>query len=164
MEQTPSHHETGSPLLSWSAPSHPRHNRTMGWYLIFFLVILTLAAYGAYTNNWTFSILLLLCGLLYPLLHDHLPSEKHIELYSQGLLFEGSSIRWEDCTGFWILPFQNYTELHIEFFEGKRQKTVKIQTGNLDTTTLRLQLVEFLPELSDRGERILDMIIRICKL
>lgn len=156
--------ETLTPLLSWSAPSHPKHNRTARWYTVFFVIILGFAGYGAYTGNWTFAILILLCSLLYPLLHDHIPPEKRIEIYPQAFLFEGTVVRWEDCAGFWILSFQNYAELHIEYTEGKQRKTVKIQTGNLDAAAIRLQLAHFLPELTDRGERLLDMFIRICKL
>lgn len=153
-----------TPILSWSAPSHPKHNRTARWYAVFFIIILGLAGYGAYTGNWTFAILILLCGFLYPLIHDHIPPEKRIEIHPQGFLFEGTIVRWEDCAGFWLVPTSFYTELHIEYAEGKRRKTVKIQTGSLDADALRLQLAHFLPELTDRGERLLDMFIRICKL
>jgi len=136
----------------------------MRWYVVFFIIILSFASYGAYTENWIFSLLMLLCGLLYPLLHDHIPPEKRIEIFLQGFLFEGTIIRWDNCTGFWLVPTPFYTELHIEFFEGKQQKTVKIQTGDTDATAIRLQIARFIPELSDRGEWFIDSIIRICKL
>lgn len=164
MEQKPSPDHTLQPLLGWSAPSHPKHNRTARWYTVFFIVILGLASYGAYTGNWTFAILMLLCGLLYPLLHDHIPPEKRMEIYPQGFLFENALIRWDDCSGFWLIPTTSYTELHIEYREGKRQRELKIQTGTIDASSLRLHLAEFLPELPNRGERLLDMIIRLCKL
>ena len=153
-----------TPILSWNAPSHPKHNRTVQWYTVFFIIILGFAGYGAYTGNWTFAILMLLCGLIYPLLHDHTPPEKRIDIYPQGFLFADALTRWDDCTGFWLVPTKTYTELHVEYLEGKKQKEVKIQTGNIDTASLRLRLAEFIPELSNRGERLLDMIIRICKL
>ena len=153
-----------TPILSWSAPSHPKHNRTMRWYSMFFIVILSFASYGAYTGNWTFAILMLLCGLLYPLLHDHVPPKKRIEIYPQGLLFVDTLTRWDDCTGFWFVPTPSYTELHVEYREGKKQKELKIQTGDIDATSLRLRLAEFLPELPNRGERLLDIFIRLCKL
>lgn len=164
MEETPTKDHTLGPLLSWSALSHSRHSRTMRWYLLFFVVILGFALYGAYTGNWTFAILMLLCGLFYPLLHDHIPPEKRIEIYPKAFRFEDIIIRWEDCTGFWILFFQNYAELHIEYIEGKRRKEVKIQNGSVDPLDIRLRLAEFIPELPDRGEHLLDKIIRLCKL
>ena len=156
--------EKSTPILSWSAPSHPKHTRTARWYIIFFLFILGLASYGAYTGNWSFGILMLLCGLLYPFLHDHTPPEKPIALFPQGLLFESTLIHWDDCTGFWVIDTPTYAELHIEYREGKRRKEIQIQNGNTDCMSLRLQLAAFVPELPDRGEGMIDKLIRICKL
>lgn len=164
MEETQTQDHASGPLLSWSAPSHPQHNRPVCWYIVFLAVIVGFALYGAYAGNWTFAILILLCGLFYPLLHDHVPPEKRIALYPKAFLFEDTIVRWEDCTGFWLFPTTTYTDVHIEYTEGKRQREVKIQNGSVDIMTIRLLLAEFIPELPDRGERLLEKLIRICKL
>jgi len=153
-----------TPLLSWSAPSHPKHDRTARWYIVFFIILLGFAGYGAYTANWTFAILILLCGLLYPLLHDHIPPEKRLEIHQQGFIFESTLIRWEDCICFWIIETPTYAELHIEYTEDQRRREVKILNGGADPMTIRLQLAAFIPELPDHGEGFLDTLIRICKL
>lgn len=74
---------------------------------------------------------------------------------------EGDYTEWMHCNGYWILRGPDYAELHIEKKDGT---SVKIQTGDVSPFTIHDILSPLTEELEDRRERLLDIIIRICKL
>ncbi len=150
------------PVLSWQAPASPTVVRTRRWYIVAAVVVLLLTAYSIYTGAWSFAVVCVLCGGMYALVHGHTPPVLTIALYDNGILFKEKFTRWDELAGFWILQTPDYNELH--FVSRFRRGDLVIQTGTQDIAQLRMILVQRLPEWTHRRERILDTLIRICKL
>jgi hypothetical protein len=108
-------------------------------------------------------LVLLLTGGIYFLVRETPPPVKTIEIYKEGCSYAGEFFPWTECKEFWLLAGPRYTELHIER-KGFWKSDVVIQTGNTDPHLLRAVLGELLPERANAQERLLDTIIRICKL
>lgn len=150
-------------LLAWNAPILPRHNRSPRWYMILAVIILGVAAYGILTSAWTLSVVAVLIGCMEFLLRGAEPPIKHISLTTNGIFLDGGFTRWEDCSSFWIIRTPQYTRLHI----GKRDpkaRELHIQIENVDPQEVRWTLSQFLSEDTQQVEKIVDIIIRICKL
>ena len=150
-------------LLEWNAPILPRHQRTQRWYMIFAAIILGTAAYGILTEAWSITIVTVLIGCMEFLLRGADPPMKHISLTEHGIVLDGAFTRWEDCASFWIITTPQYMRLHI----GKRDpraRELHIQVENVDLQHVRWVLGRFLSEDTQQMEKIVDMIIRICKL
>lgn len=150
-------------LVTWQAPVLPTHERGRRWYTIGGAVVLGGAAYGILTGSWPFAIVALLCGAMYYLVRDHVPSLKTITLSDSGVMLEKTFTRWDDLKGFWLLETAEYTELHFTQKAPLRSDIV-IQTGSQDNGQLRILLSAKIPELKEKRETFLDAFIRTAKL
>ncbi|MBT5468497.1 hypothetical protein HOK40_02275 [Candidatus Peregrinibacteria bacterium] len=155
------HIPTETPILEWKAPQHLHHERSRGWYILAILFVAACFAYSVYTSAWSFTGILFLVTILYWQVHEEAPQEKTIRIWESGYGFNDSFIPWTSCDGYWILKGHGYYELHIEKKNGYE---TKIQIGEFDPYDIHDTLSSLLPELNDRKERVLDTIIRICKL
>jgi hypothetical protein len=150
------------PLLEWKAPSSAHHIRSERWYAIGGAAVIAMAAYGIITGAWTFTVVILLCGAMYMLLRGHAPPLKSIAMWEHGFLYERTFIRWEDIAGFWFIHAPDFSELHLQ--KKTDDQTIMIHVRDVDFGELRAFLSHFAPEITDKKERLLDIIIRICKL
>jgi len=121
------------------------------------------AVYGIFTGAWSFALVILLVGGLY-FLTRHLPATiAEIIIMERGFSFRGKFTSWQDCKEFWLIQTPAYTELHIQRRQGV-DRAVLIHTADIEIPQIRSILSQFLPERSDQRERLVDMIIRFCKL
>lgn len=158
--QTP---QSARPLLAWTAQTQPELERGKRWYTVAGVTIVGLAAYGILTGQWTFTLVVLLMAGMYVLTHRSPPLTATIAITERGILFNDAFISYSDLEDFWLLQGASYIELR--FARKKRlAPEIVIQLGDQDHQVVRSTLQQFLPERSDQRERLLDTIIRICKL
>ncbi|MBI3619269.1 hypothetical protein HY213_04540 [Candidatus Peregrinibacteria bacterium] len=159
---TPTPSQTLPLPLSWSAPIHPVHERSKRWYLIGGIVALACAAYGILTGTWSLTLVTLLIAAMYYLLRKSPPIIKQITIAEIGVTFDGAFIPWSGFDGFWFIQTPLFIEVHLHRTAAKQEMV--IQTGEISVTDIRIALSQFLTERADRTERLVDRIIRICKL
>ena len=150
-----------SPLLEWKAPQDVHHTRSKTWYACAITFVIGCIAYSIWTQAWTFTTIIGLVAIAYWKTHKDAPLEKRVRLWKQGLAINNTFYAWSECEGYWILKGPQYFEVH---FEKKNGGDIKVQTGEIDGYLLHDVLLALLPELTDRKEKLLDTIIRICKL
>ncbi len=148
-------------LLTWSAATMPKHERSPRWYLITGGIFLLFMIVSILWDAWSFAVVVMLLGGVYYLVHRKPPPLKTISIRGGSCVFDGDVTPWRECVGFWFLPGEGYTELHIE---RRGKPDIVIHTGPYSMEDLRSILVTFLPELTNRREKLLDKLIRICKL
>ena len=149
-------------LLEWRAPSRINNERSPRWYMITGIAVLVIAAYGIISGAWTVSVVAVLCGSVYVLLRDHVPTLRSISITEQGVNFEGTFYGYNDLRSFWLIKTEVATILHIT--QKKRGGDIVLLTGLTDPELVRQVLSRFLTEESDHKEHLLDTFIRICKL
>ncbi len=150
-------------LMSWQAPIQAYHERSKRWYTIGGGVVLLGVVYGILTDSWPLSIVILLTGAMYFLLRGHRPPLRQIIITTEGFFLENIFTRFDAFSGFWLLPTPEYTELHFSP-KSARSPDIIIQTGATDPAELRAILSECLPELPDKQEGLLDILLRLTKL
>ena len=150
-------------LLSWSAPERAPHMRSKWWYLIMGSVAVSLIAYAIATKAWSFVAVLGLLVVVYGIVHRKPHPTHTIDFSEAGLTLDKTFIPWSQCTGYWMLQGPNFIELHIETVKSGTRH-VRILTDNKTPHEINDVLSQFVSPIHDRGENLLDYIIRICKL
>lgn len=161
MPDTPQ--DTGTPELQWSAPITAAHERTTRWYVTGGIVVFAIAAYGLLTGAWSIALVAVMCGAMYFLIRSHSFPDATMTITQNGATLNETYLPWSEAQGFWIMVTPAYAELHIVPKNPRRGEMV-IQTGALDLPTLHETLLRHAPELPEKRERLVDAIIRICKL
>lgn len=150
-------------LLSWTAPERPPHARGLKWYLAASSVVALLLIHAVWTGAWTFVVVLVLLAVVYGLLHGKPPLTHTVSIAEQGLTWDKKVIPWGELSGFWMLQGPGYIEVHIERKRRGSDRFI-VQTGECAPVEIANALSRFLPSFPDRREKLLDYIIRICKL
>ena len=157
----PSPIPTEDAMLTWSAPEHSHQKRTAVWYVLAALFIAMCVGYSIYTEAWTFTILIVVLTVVYWKMHAQEVAPREIRMWRSGFAMDKAYSEWGECEGYWILKGPDYYELHIEKKNGSEYK---IQTGDINPYLLHDLMPNLLPQLENRREKVLDTIIRICKL
>lgn len=152
-----------TPLLEWEAPSLHAPQRSARWYATAGSLVVTGAAFGFLSENWTFAVALLLLAGVYFLLRNAAPAPHRMQIQGDGFEVDGIFTAWKDCEAFWLLRLPTHAELHIRKKRGW-DRDVRIQTAGIDLSLLRATLSPLLPEKSDERERLFDALIRLLKL
>ena len=157
--KTPNH----EPLLEWKAKSRVKHERGKIWYAVAAVLTLLLLAYSISTQAWTFTGIIILTSIAFVWVQRLDPDTREIYVWDEGFELDGTFVEWEHATGFYMLQGPDYIELHIEHDRTITGELV-IHTGDVDPTSIRSVLSVFIPELTQRRERTVDRIGRICKI
>ncbi len=149
--------------MQWQAPSRVTHERSEKWYIVAGILCAVAVVYGILSGAWSLSITSALLAGLFFLTRGHGREIHAIRIEETGLIFDDKMHIWAECKHFWILQADTYHELHIEM---KRPFTadVVIQTADIDPYVVRDTLAGFIPQIDHKKEKILDAIIRFCKL
>lgn len=150
-------------LLTWSAPVQHTHERSKRWYVIGGTLVLAGAAYGVLSGAWSVALVAIMIGAMYFILRDHKFPDETITITQSGVRIGQTYMSWNDLQGFWLMPTDDYMELHIVPKDSKKRELL-IQTGGMNIQTIRETIGAWIPELTDKRERLLDALIRICKL
>ncbi|MEQ1849434.1 MAG: hypothetical protein ABL890_02490 [Candidatus Peribacteraceae bacterium] len=150
-------------LLSWTAKAKVDHERGNLWYVIgggfcgFMIVYSILTA--AYTQVIVF---LLLPGALM-IIRRASHKEHTAAITDAGFMLDGALTPWNDLDEFWILRGSDYFELHISQ-KNSLKGDILIQTGSEDPMQVRDLLLTYVKPGIGKKERIVDALIRFCKL
>jgi hypothetical protein len=122
-----------------------------------------LVAYAIWTEAWTFAVVVILLAVVYGLIHGKPHPTHTVQISEKALYWDERTIPWDELSGFWMLQGPGYVELHIEFKKTWRNRLI-VQTGDTPPIEIATVLSRFIPGYTDRREKLLDYIIRICKL
>lgn len=149
--------------LQWTAPRKPAHQRGKGWYVGTGIAAAILLAYALLTQTWTFAVVLVLLAVVYGLVHNKPHPPMSITLTESGVQWGTKFIPWKDVSGYWMLQGPDFVELNIERKNGMERR-ITILTGTEDPHLIHAMLSQCIPHFQDRGENLLDAILRLCKL
>lgn len=162
--QTPNTQEPHSPKvhLEWTALMHPEHERTHTWYIGAGICAGILMIYALFTGAWSFALIIALVAGAYVFVRKTPSAMGSIRLDEEGCTWNGKLMLWGSLKDFWVVRLPNYHELHIT--KKRSVGEIVIHTGDIPTPEIRSVLSQYLTERADQGERLIDRIIRLCKL
>lgn len=156
-------HTNTNPILQWQAPAKVTHERSHKWYLVTGVICATVIMYGIVVGNWALSLIFGLIGGLYMIIRDDSHKVHAISVYEAGIEVDGTLKPWNKWQHFWILGGAGYYELHLAS-KSSMQPDLVVLLGTTDPYALRDAVGQFLLQVDTQKEKILDAIIRFCKL
>lgn len=154
---------TGAVSLTWSTPALHDQERSPRWYAVGGGIVAVIAVAGIVSAAWTMVLVTLLIAAMYVLLRRSPPVIRSVALSERGVTVGTAFTAWADCAGYWIIRTPAWSELHVRR-RSRLQPDLRVRTGDIDPAEIRAFLSQYLAEQSDRSERWMDAIIRICKL
>lgn len=152
-----------TPLLEWQAPARPDPVRSERWYVVTGLLCATFIAYGILTRAWALSVSLGMLAGLFFLVRNQKHPLRRIRILETGIEVDGRMRIWAEWENFWILQGDGYYELRMAPKKHASSELI-VLTGDIDPYLIRDVLSEFVPQIAHQKERLLDAIIRYCKL
>ncbi|MSR67841.1 hypothetical protein EXS65_03405 [Candidatus Peribacteria bacterium] len=150
-------------FLEWEAPAKITPVRSEKWYIVSGISCGTMIIYGILSGAWSLSICFAMLAGLFFLIRNEKPSTHAIKLLETGIEFDGRKSTWSSWKHFWILCGEGYYELHMESRKYLVPDLV-IQLGATDPYQLRDVLGQYVQQIDTKKEKLLDAIIRFCKL
>lgn len=93
----------GSVLIAWTFPEFERHERSRGWYLAAFVVLVASVVIAAFSRNYTFIAVIVLFSLILLVRVRRTPPEVHFAIRDEGLEVGQRYYAWNELKEFWIL-------------------------------------------------------------
>jgi hypothetical protein len=148
-------------LLSWEAPARKDPKRSRTWYITVGALGISAIAYALITSSYALAIEMIALIAVFVLFH-RLPYHRYrVGISQNGFHLDETMYAWSDLKNFWILQGLDMNELHMDV---KRGRDVRILIEGLDPLVVRDVLLGFLPQDPTKREKLLDYIIRFCKL
>jgi hypothetical protein len=115
------------------------------------------------SGAWTLTIVIILgSAMYYQVIHSH-QETLEVRITKSGLQIGERLSHWNQCSGFWIYRHGEHVVMHIEKNNGW-EREIAVVIDDLDYRNVAELVSNFLPYHSTRREKVLDYIIRICKL
>ncbi|MBP9773925.1 MAG: hypothetical protein KBD00_04855 [Candidatus Peribacteraceae bacterium] len=149
-------------VLEWQAPSQIDHDRSERWYAIAGILAVALIVYGLLTGAWTMSLVIAIAAGLYFLVRNEKHALHSIRILEAGIEYDGKVEVWDAFKNFWILRGITHTQLHVAR-KGLKPDIV-IFTDSIDAHAIYEALNPHLPHDPEKREKMIDAIIRYCKI
>lgn len=121
----------------------------------------TAIAYALITGSFALALVFIALVAVFVLFRD-LPYHRYkVQITENGFQLDNKTYGWGNLKAFWILQGEHFNELHISTKKG-RELRVLLEQG--DPYAVRDTLLAFIPQDGEQHERLLDYIIRFCKL
>ncbi len=152
-------------LLSWNFPEFDPTPRTHRWYLWFGICSALLIALGMFTDNFLFSLIVVLVALIIFLRNWRRPANIHFAFTPQGLHVGRNFYSMKELQEFW-LAYKPPVEDTLYFeFNSMWRPTLGIPLMGNNPLQIREVLLQYLPENLEKDEEPLaDSLARILHL
>lgn len=146
-------------LLSWQ--THERHNETPTQNIKIALGTVTAAllGYSLYTQNFLFSIVIVLASFVWYAYAHRPPHQIDFAITTRGIQIQNRLYEFGDLKSFWIF----FDPPHVKELSIESKKTfmpfLKIPLGDMKPTIVREQLIKFIPE-QKQEETLTDIVSR----
>lgn len=134
-------------LLAWKVLSFVKTPKSNIWYIVVFIILVSLMALGLFTDNFPLAILAILIGLILYLFEKKDPQAFGFAITVEGVVAQNRLYKFSALENFWIFYVPG----------GKKELSLKstkafipyitIPLGDVDPVLLRKILAKFLPEV-----------------
>lgn len=168
LEQAALHPDTidaGEALVSWETWEFPLVERGRRWYLSIVLIGALLIAYGLYTSDPLFSLIILMIGVMLIVNSTRHPKRIAIHITTGGIVIGSKFHPYDELKDFSIIYKPPYsTVLYIDF-NAFMSPVRSIELERVDPIAVRDALIPVLPENIEREDELLtDLIKKVYKL
>lgn len=151
-------------LISWDAPEYIQHEKSLSWYIAAGIIATALIGYGIMYSNITLSLAVFAFAGVYLYLHKYSPPKiTHIQISDLGVTVGKQFYPYTQIQAFWIIYTPRTQTLNLKISR-EFLNEISIQLGDTAPGELRQTLLQHIPELEGKTEKITDLLIQLLKL
>lgn len=137
--------------ITWAAPEFSYYEKSIGWYLAYVAVVILLASYFVYQNDWFATITIGLLGIFVAFFSVQKPQIVEVELNERSVRFGPIAYPYKQLKGFWIVNNAHHRTLNLQT-STVVNNIVVIELMDQDEDEIRNFLLRHLPEHSEIHE------------
>lgn len=142
----------GDFLFEWEVAEYDAYERPKQWYVIVGLLSLGLIVFGILSNNFLFTLIILLAGIIVYVQASQPAISVPVAVTSRGIIIGRRFYAYDECTEFYIIFIPEQTKtLYIET-KSLVQPRLQIDIHDIDAVTLRQTLSLYLQENFEKEE------------
>jgi len=151
-------------LMQWQTTLYPSFDKSKRWYIVAGIITTALVIYGIATNQWTFSVVVLItAGVYYYLTHEETPVIE-VKVSDIGIKIGERVYPYTDIRTFWIEYNPPYFQnLHL-VSKNEYKQEITAQIHGINPSELRRVLTRYLPEWTEREKTFTESISQILGL
>ena len=139
-------------LMSWKVKEYEKTNRNLKFYLVLYLVLFSVTAYGLISNNLLLSILTILIGFTFFIFERKEPQDMDFAITKEGILLHDRLHSYETLKSFWI-EYEPEGVKEISFRTNQvLNPFIKVPIYKSDPSKIRKLLIKFIPEEEHKSE------------
>lgn len=155
----------GKIIYQWKVREYEQPERNRRWFITMGVIAILLLAYGFWTTNYMFVLIIALFGIIL-FLHDHQePMEVNFAMTETGIVIGNTFYKYNELTSFWIV--YNPPAVKNLYFGRKSylRHRVLIPLLDNDPRPIKNYLGQYLDEdITQEEEPISDRLSRLFKL
>lgn len=133
-------------LLSWEAVAFENPERHPQWKVVVFVILVSALAYGLFTDNFLFSFIAILTGLLIYLFQNKEPETFKFGITSEGVFAQDHLYEYDSLKSFWIF-FEPGGRKELSLRSRKKfMPYIEIPLGEADPVKIHRTLRKFIKE------------------
>ena len=148
--------------IEWEAHEYNYYEKSLLWFLIYFIISFAILGLAVWFKNWTFVFLIILGASLIYIYALKPPRKIKMRIDARGITVEEKLYFYKDLKSFWIF----YDPPHVKYLSLISKKLIvpqiKIPIGKQDPNEIRKMLLKFLPE-EEHEESFADILARIIR-
>lgn len=156
---------TGTALYTWEVPEYEQHDRPARWYVIMVTVGLLLVAYGLFTNNFLFALIIILFAIIVFLQSHQTPHQIAFSITDLGVIVNNRFYPYSELSDFYII--YNPPEVKTLFLEPETslRPRIRVSLMDIDPNEIKFTLRQYLDEnVEKEQEPLSDQIARDWKI
>lgn len=148
-------------LFDWTAPSFQKGERSIRWYLAIGFIVVAVIGYSAWQKDWfVIGITIIVAAILMWYLRAATPHDTRYKLTPMGIYIDDRFSPFSEMHSFWMVYNDKVKNLYM-VYRRKYLPALIINIDKVDPLILKGYLLKKLPEQEDRGENLLDRLVRL---
>lgn len=143
---------TGKLLFEWTVAEYEHYERPKRWYIIVGTIACLLMFFGIFTNNFLFTLIILLASIIVYLQSVQAPINVPVAIGERGIIIGRRFYTYDEFTEFFIIfvPDQVKT-LYLET-KSITHPRLQLEIEDIDAVALRETLLRYIPENFEKEE------------
>ena len=144
----------GKELISWNVSEYEKYKRSKLWYVFSILVAIFLILFSFWTNNFLFSIIIIIAALIIILNDGSEPINVDIKITEEGMIIGKKFYDYDEFKNFSIVykPHFNIKNLYFEFKNILKHR-LSIPLDDINPLPIRENLLKYLHEDLERTDQ-----------
>ncbi len=150
--------------LTWVAQEYPYHQKSLLWFIIAGIILVSLIIYGLLTDGWTFSMALIVAAGAYYVSHRNPPEIVPICVTNKGIKVGRHVLAYPSIKFFWIVYDPPYVKRLYIRLHARLGVNIAIELEDVDVNDLRKELKKHVAEHTISEEPFAETLIRWLRL